>query len=326
MRLFLTVIKNDYLRTMPRLASLLVITAIALASMLLAVHITDVQQVKAHVVLIAQSENMALPQSSKFLDIVMLNEKPPRSALAQQKYDAYITMDADGNMQIDTLRNEEFQNMLKMLLKNPRADIGNNQTERGVGVNILGFMMMFLLMIAFSNLFVFADDKEQGQLSRIAATPASFPGYLAAHCVYGLSLLLPEYLLLVFMKLFGWDIGLTLIQYAGLTFLLGFMGISFALLLNTFIKKPDNANMLGNAITVLTTVLAGSFYSFSRNNMVLDNIIKVLPQKQIMDFAQQLQNGSAAGHAGSIVYVLVLSLGMFACAGALLRRMYVKTV
>ena len=326
MRIFLTVLKNNYLRTIPRIVSFSVLTAVALASILFSVYITGVQQVKGHIVLISQNASMTAPEKSKYLDITVLTEAPPASSLVEQKYDAYVTADSDGNYHIETLRNDDFKKMLMLLLQNPNADISASQTERGVGVNILGFMMMFLLMNAYSNLFAFADDKEQGQLRRIAAAPVAFRGYLFAQCIYCLTMLLPEYLLLVVLKICGWDIGFSLLQYAGLMTVLIFLGISCALIANTLISKPDNANMLGNSITVLTTVLAGSFYSFSKNNAVLDNIIKFIPQKELMDFAQYLQNGNADEHFGSIIYVIAFSLFLFIISCIVLRRMYVKKV
>lgn len=324
MRTFLAVFKSNWLRTVSRIVSLAVFTVFTLITVLFSVYVTGTQQVKAHIVFIQENGSTAAPESSQALDVTVMSEKPPRSSLVEQKYDAYVTANGNGNYQIETLRSDDFKSMLLLLLKDPSANISGIQSERGVGVNIIGFMMMFLLMIAFFNLFAFADDKEQGQLRRIAVAPASFGWYLAAHCVYCLLMLLPEYLLLVILKLCGWDIGFSLLQYAYLMAVLAFLGISFALLLNTLIKKPDNANMLGNSVTVLTSILAGSFYSFSKNNAVLDGIIKVIPQKELMSFAESLQNGSAAEHMGSIAYVVLFALAMFVFSCAVLRRMYVK--
>lgn len=321
MRTFTAVLKNNYLRTLPRISGVIIMTVIALATTLLAVHLTEVQQIKGHIVFI--TEDTSIKDSSKYLDISIAAEKPPYSALVRKKYDAYVFVKEDGSYQIETLRNEEYKKMLLMLLRNPSAEI-NTGTERGVGVNIIGFMMMFLLMISFSNMFVLADDKEQGQLGRIFAAPASFLGYMTAHCIYCLSLLLPEYLLLVFLKITGHTIGFTLLQYAGLIAVLGFVGISFALLLNTMIHKPDNASMLGNAITVLTTVLSGSFYAFSKNNTLFDHIIKLLPQKELMEFAQQLQNGGGYRHSGLIIYVILFSFCLFFFSCIMLRRLCVQ--
>lgn len=324
MRTFLTILKSNYLRTLPRIVPVLVMTLVTLGSMLLAVYITRQQQVQAHVVFIRAAASQAAPQSSNTVDVTVAAQKPPVSDLIRQKYDAYITPLADGNLQIDTLRGNDFKSMLLLLLRHPNAPVGNNKTQRGVGVNIIGFMMMFLLMVSFSNLFAFADDKEQGQLRRIAASPASFPGYLAAHAVYCLSLLLPEFAMLAVLKACGWNIGFTLPQYAGLMAMLGFLGFSFALLLHTLLAKPDNADMLGNAVTVLASVLAGGFYSFTKQNAVMDGLTGLLPQKQAMNFAQALQNGDAWQHGGSVAYVAAFSLALFAISCMILRQMYVK--
>nr|WP_319487689.1 ABC transporter permease [uncultured Caproiciproducens sp.] len=326
MKTFFNVLKNNYLRTIPRLAPTILMTVITLLTIILAVYVTGLQQVKGHVAMITQSSTMTLPKSSKQLNITVMSQKPPHSDLVKQKYDAFVSINANGGYDIETLHNSDFKNTIALLLKYPNAHFADSKTERGTGVNIIGFMMMFLLMIAFSNLFAFADDKEQGQLHRIAASPASFGWYLAAHCAYCLSFLMPAFIMLAVLKWCGWNIGFSLLQYAGLMAVLGILGISFALLLHTFIKKPDNANMLGNSVTVLTSILAGGFYSFSKNNSVLDNIIKLLPQKELMDFAQHLQNGNGGQHVWSIIYVVGFSLVLFLFSCTVLRRMYVKKV
>ncbi len=326
MRTFFNVLKNNFLRTIPRLAPIILMTVITLLTIILAVYVTGLQQVKGHVALITQSSTMALPKSSKQLDIAVLSEKPPHSDLVKQKYDAFVSVNANGGYDIETLHSNDFKNMIAFLLRNPDAHVADSKAERGAGVNIIGFMMMFLLMIAFSNLFAFADDKEQGQLHRIAASPASFRWYLAAHCAYCLSFLIPAFVMLAVLKWCGWNIGFSLLQYAGLMVVLDFLGISFALLLHTFIKKPDNANMLGNSVTVLTSILAGGFYSFSKNNSVLDQIVKLLPQKELMDFAQHLQDGNGAQHVWSILYVIAVALVLFVISCTALGRMYVKRV
>lgn len=325
MKVFIAVLKNNYLRTVPRIIPITIYTIVTLAAILFSVYLTGTQQVKARIVFIPESASVSIPQSTKALNVTVSSEKPPRSNLLEQKYDAFVTAQNDGNYQIETLRNDNFKSMLELLLHNPKADVSQYQTERGVGVNIIGFMMMFLLMSAFTNMFAFADDKEQGQLKRIIAAPISFIWYLAAHCFYCLTMLFPEYLLLVLLKLCGWNIGFSLLQHAGLMVVLAFLGISFALLLNTLIKKPDNANMLGNSIAILTSILAGSFSSLSYNSTVMDHIIKVLPQRELMDFAAHLQNGTAV-QSGPILYVIVFSLVLFTVSCIILRKAYVKKI
>lgn len=326
MRTFTTTITNIYERTIPRIVTLILLTAFTLASVVLAVHLTEVQQVKGRIVLVTDKSAETLPQSPARLNIVVSPEKPPHSALVEQKYDAYVTIGKNGDYQIETLRSDSYKNMVLTLLKNPDAILKDSKTARGVGANIIGFMMMFLLMEVFANLFAFADDKEQGQLRRITAAPVSFGGYLAAHCIYCLSMFLPEYILLIILKYCGFDIGFSLLQYAGLLAVMGLLGISFALVLNTLINKPDNASMLGRSVIVLTSMLAGSFYLFTKKNMLLDLIIKVLPQKQFMNFVEYMERGEAWQHSFSIIYVIALSIVLFVVSCSVLRMKYMKRV
>ena len=326
MKTFFAVLKNDYLRMLPRWVVMGVFTLFTLGTMLFAVYLTEVQHFSAHIAYLAQGSSMSAPQSSPALSVTVLTEAPPRSALMQQQYDAYVTPGPSGTYQIETLQNQDFKQLLTVLLANPNADLSALQPGRGIGVNIIGFMMMFVLTFAAFNLFVFSDDKEQGQLRRVATAPVSFGFYLAAHCFFCISLLLPEYLLLVTLKLLGWDIGFSLLQYAGLLAILGLFGTSLSLLLHTLIKKPDNANMLGNSIVVLTSILSGSFYSLKAGNPVLDHLVTLLPQKQLLDFTTALQNGNAADHTGPLLYFIAFTFALLAAAVTILHKKYVKHV
>ena len=173
MKTFFAVLKNDYLRMLPRWAAIGVFTLFTLCTMLFAVYLTEVQHFNAHIAYIPQGSSMSAPQSSPSLTVTVLKTAPPRSALMQQQYDAYVTPGPSGEYNIETLKNQNFEQLLTLLLKDPNADLSALQPGRGVGVNILGFMMMFVLTFASFNLFVFADDKEQGQLRRVATAPVS---------------------------------------------------------------------------------------------------------------------------------------------------------
>lgn len=318
----INILKNDFFRVRPRLGSVIVMFAMTFVSIFFAVYVTGIQQVKGHIALVTNSSTASI--DTKYLSVEVMKEKPLRSALVRQQYDAFVVDKGNGNYEIDTLRNNDFKNMLQVLLKNPKAPIPAQKTDRSVGVNIVGFLMIFLSMGAFFYFFPFADDKEQGQLLRIAASPVSFNGYLASHFIFCLSSFVPAWAMLAVLQAAGWNIGFTLLQYAGLFLLLGLLGISFALLLNTLIKKPDNANMFGTSVITITSTLAGCFYSFSKNNIVMDDIVKALPQKQFMDFALNLQNGEAMSHLFPVFYILALSLVMFVISYAKLKRDYVE--
>lgn len=318
----LNILKNDYCRIRPRLTSVLIMLAVTLSSIFLAVYLTGRQQMRGHIAVISQ--NPAAAVDTEYLSVETLKEKPAFSELVRQKYDAYVIDKGNGEFEIETLRSSDFKNELQMLLKNPKAKISADKSKRGVGVNIMGFLMTFLGLGGFFYMFPFAEDKEEGQLERITASPLSFPKYLFMHCVFCLSSFLPVYLMIAVLKAAGWNIGFSLLQYAALFLLLTVLIVSFALLLNTFFKKPDNANMLGNSIIVVTSTLAGCFYSFSKNNTVLDNVIKFLPQKQFLNFAQDIQNGNSAGHLLPVFYILAVALIFFIIAFTKLKHDFVE--
>ena len=324
MKTFWNVLKNDWLRSIPMLDSLLLVTFITLASIVLAVYMTGMQQVKGHIAFITTDTSAAsVPKSSSALEIIRVSKKPPRSALMQQKYDAFVWTDSAGHIQVETLRTEKFRKMVLLLLQHPKANVTIG-TERSTGENVIGFMMMFLLMMAFAGMEHFGNDREQGQLQRIATAPVSFGGYLTGHTVYCLMLMVPEFLILIILKAFGWKIGFTLPQYAGIMLVLGFLGTSLALFLHTVILKPDNANMLGNSITVLTSVMAGCFYTAGNSNATVDALISVLPQKQMMKFAQALQAGTAWQNSFYLLYPILFAAVLFGISCFLLRKKYVK--
>lgn len=135
---------------------------------------------------------------------------------------------------------------------------------------------------------------------------------------------LPSYFTIVILKIAGFNIGLSLFQYFLLFIIIEFLGISIGLLLHTLLNKGDNANMLGTSIIVLTTVLAGSFYSFSKKGTFLDTVIKVLPQKQILDYASNITNGNTFSNAAHLFYAVAVCAVLFAASVVILNRKYIK--
>lgn len=316
------ILTNNFRRIRPRIGSVIVMMLMTLVSIFFAVYVTGLQQVKGHIALVTASGSARL--STPELSVQTVRQKPPYSALVRQQYDAFIIDDGGGRYTVETLRGNEFKTMLQTLMKNPKAKIPAQSYDRSTGVNVIGFLMIFLSMSALFYMFPFAEDKEQGQLLRIAASPLSFPRYLAAHCVFCLCSFVPAWAMLAVLGAAGWSIGFSVGQYAALFLLLAVLGISFAILLHAWIKKPDNANMLGNSVIILSSTLAGCFYSFSKGNRVLDTLVRILPQKQLINLALDVQHGTVWAHPFPIFYILAVSAAMFTAAYAKLHHDFIK--
>ncbi len=321
---FITVLKTNYQRAWTRVIPYAVITILSMGSILLGAYLSNHVSQFAHVAVIGQDTTLFSITSSSRIKVSRTEKKPPLSDLYEQKYDAYLYTDSQGALKIETIKSKEFQTILMALLNNPNTPVTGNYKERGPGQAIVGFMLMFLLMISFSNMAYFADDKEQGQLGRIFAAPVSFFWYIAANLAFSLSLFLPQFVLIAGMKLGGIDVGFSISRFLFFFLLIGFLGSSVALFLNTLIQKPDNANMLGNSITILASILSGAFYSFSRNNATLDTLIKVIPQKQILNIADTIDGNITSSFLLSTIYVVSFSALLLIVSCVLLQKKYVK--
>ena len=58
----------------------------------------------------------------------------------------------------------------------------------------------------------------------------------------------------------------------------------------------------------------------------MDKIVRVIPQKMLLDFAGHIQAGNAAQHMFEMIYVVGFTLALFIATYQLLRHTYVKHV
>jgi ABC-2 type transport system permease protein len=322
---FRSVLVNDFARARTQAVASAVLMAATLVSMGLGLYMHETQHPMAHVAYVTQDAAQA-PASSEELDVVVVDRKPAESLLVKQRYDAYVTPREDGGFDIDTLRGDDFKTAIGALVADPSLPVDLGQSQGGPGYQMIGFMMLFLLMGSFGGLFVFSQDKEEGQLARISVAPVSLAGYLAAHCICCLVNVVPEIALLAVFQALGHDIGFTLLQYVGLVSALTLLGIAYALFLHSLIRKRDNANMLGSATIMLTSLLAGGFSLAVRHAPVIDAIRDVLPQKRLMDFVSALENGVPVDQYASLGYVIGFAAVLFTVSWLVIRRRYMRAL
>jgi len=200
---------------------------------------------------------------------------------------------------------------------------------RGMASTILGYMTMFIMMLGVSMMFLFSDDKEKKQIERIAAAPISFGGYLAAHGIFIFGIIyLPSLIWLGAAAVIrGIDLGLPLWQYALLLSLICGLSVAFSMFLNSFIRGTDSANMIGSALAVLTSILAGGFYAFEAGNKILETIIRILPQKAFFTVVETVEANQHLGKClASLLFIIIVIIGMIGFAAIKTRRDYVYSI
>ncbi|MCL1792284.1 MAG: ABC transporter permease [Oscillospiraceae bacterium] len=325
MRVFTAVLLNNLRRLSEHKTRIIMFFVLTVGAVAAAVFFNTQSDIAGHIAVVSES-NMVIPHT-QYLNMTALEKEPPMSELAAGKYDAVIIFDGQGGYEIQTIKNDDFKNMLYALVRDPASFQAGEIGSREKGTNIFGFLMMFVLMQGISMTFVFAEDKDKKQIRRVAASPVSFSWYLCAHSLFAyLFLLVPTMaIILVVRYVFGIDIGFSTVEFFALTAILSALGTSFALFLVSMIKTGDSANMVGSAVVVLTSVLAGSFYSFDRGNKILETVIKILPQKAFLSMAELVEQGKSTSnwyHYG--LYIAILTLFFFVTAVVKVRKDYVK--
>lgn len=325
MRIFWAVVKNDFSRMLAHKSRIVMLLFFTAGAIVAAVFFHTKAETVGNIAFVLQGEESVF--ESPYANITVLEKEPPMSELVTGRYDAVVTKNTDGEYKIQTVKGDAFQETVAALLSNPQEFSPDHTSHRKAGTNILGFLVMFTMMQSTTLMYLFAEEKEQGQLRRLAASPVSFTGYLCAHSLFAfLFMLIPTMVILYIVKwALGVSIGLGFWGFLLLLSLLCAFAVSFALLLNSLISKRDSASMLGSAVSILTSVLAGSFYSFDKGNPVLEALIKGLPQKSYLTLSNALETGTGMKEwLPHLIYILGFTLVFFLISVVKIRKEYVE--
>ncbi|BBF42743.1 ABC-type MDR transport system, permease component [Lachnospiraceae bacterium KM106-2] len=319
----LTIIKNDWKRMWEIKGALILAVCLTIISVAAAILLTNKAVVKGNIAVVGESKANL---DSHYFDVTYLKKKPAESKLIQNRYDAVITMKKDGSFTIDTIKSDDLRNELENAIQNPEAFQDTKmQSERRIGTNIFGYMMMFLLMQGSLYARLFAEDKEKHVAERILVSPIPFHNYIFGHGIFMTSLIfIPSFLVVAVASIFGIDIGFSLLQYAVLIGVLSLLSTAFALFVNSFFNVSDTANMICNSVVVLTSVLGGSFYSVTKESSIFNKLLHFLPQKDLLAFADAWEKNSMTNMKQyELIYVILLIVVLLAIAVLRTRREYI---
>ena len=320
----LKIMKNNWNRLMQEKGYLITALVLTICSMGAAILLTSNTEMKGNIAVVINHTAEKL-DSSPYFNITYLEKEPPMSQLLQNRYDAVVTINNDGSYEINTIKNKEFKDDLQGFLTNPSGFTITNNKARKIGTNILGFMMMFLLMQGALYARFFAEDKEKHMIERVSMSPTRFGTYLLGNSFYiWLLIFVPSFAVIGIAKLCGIAVGFSILQYILLIGLVAMLSVAFSLLINSFFCVSDTANMLASSIIVLTSLLAGSFYSITKEDTFINKLIHIFPQKDFINFADALEKGTISTSTSlQISYVILLSISMFAIAVFKTKRDYI---
>ncbi|NFD79109.1 ABC transporter permease, partial [Clostridium botulinum] len=204
-----TILKNNFYRIISK-KSIIINTIIFVPLMIMAaVYFTDKMEIKGTIAVV--SENKSVNLNTKYLKVKVLDKKPKMSELLLNKYDAVLEDKGNGKIQITTIKGDKFKNTIENYLKSPQninknIDIGE---KRGVGTNILGFLIMIILIQSVGLMVMYPEDRDFKTFRRILISPVSEGKYLLAQGIFNFIIIyIPVFLAIVITKaVFNVDIG-----------------------------------------------------------------------------------------------------------------------
>lgn len=249
--------------------------------------------------------------NSDEVNIIRLANNVPLSDLVKNKYDAVVLYE-NGKNKVETIKDENFKNKIEKIVNGENATIKDGE-KRGVASNIVGYITMFILLEGVLLYKFFFDDKK-GIAKRVISANISYEQYVLSHLVsVFIMIFVPTVIITILSKeLLGFDTRVTTIELAFIVLILSFLGSAFGLIIASITRDMDSAGMLGNMISIITTLFAGSFFTISNNNLV--NIIaNVMPQKHILNFTIALENGKGLSYM-DLLNVILISIIMITCS------------
>lgn len=307
------IIRNNFrrLQRQKQLIILLVIfTAIAgTAAILVSTSLKTTWKIAA-----VSDQPMPFEAGNENVDLIRLDAAPKRSALVTGTYDAILTVNQDGIYRLDTIKSKETAKQIEAALKGT-GNAPDALRSRGTGVNMIGFLMMFLLLMGSMAMCMYSDDKEGKQMLRVAASPVKISTCLLAHSIFNFCFLfIPTVIILTVLHLIsGADYGCSFGIFAGLIAMICAFSTSFSLFLYSLLSnRAESAKMIGNTVIILTSILAGSFYAFDKANPALKLMVAVLPQKACLTLAEGLeQHGDFRTWLPAFIWLLSLTVVFF---------------
>ena len=101
-------------------------------------------------------------------------------------------------------------------------------------------------------------------------------------------------------------------------FVLCLLGASYNFLVASFIKNEQNGGLFATMTVMMTSLLSGSFIEIARGGMA-EKISYLFPQRYIVNFAINLENGNKLGFISMFV-ITGVSIIFLILGGVINRR------
>lgn len=302
----INILKNNLYRIIAQKASVIVAVVVVPVMIAIAILFSQNMDKKAEIALVTNNPHNVTKSDKLKIDV--MNEKPAYSKLLLGKYAAIVEEKKAGTYDITMIKNQEDKEVVENFFKYGKLIESSNSKamKRGTGTNIIGYILMIILMQAVSLITLYPEDRTLKTFRRVLTAPISEGLYIFAQEIFTfLGVYIPTFIAVAVVKeCFGVDIDFSLGLLAILLAILSAFSTAFAIFMASVLDR--DISLVSSGIIVITSVLAGCFYSFTDGSKILDAACSILPQKEYMTMIQGIENGSGLlQFKGQLIYLLI---------------------
>lgn len=311
----ITLLKNKFDRIFQKKAIVFIAVVLLPLMVIISIFISRGSGIKETIGYVGTEIN-ALPMCEQFT-VVSIAKTPNLSKMVDGTYAAIVSKDREGNYTVKSLKSNTDISAIKTLFVTGElpADYKSEDVkrdERGIGTNILGFIVMLVIIQSVAITGLYPEDRSLGMFQRIMATTANTGSYLLSQLLFTfVSVYVPTYTAILLAKLcFRLDLGYSLGMLAFLLMILILFSTAFALFISTVLNR--NVSLVTSGISIVTCILAGCFVPLSSTeNKILTTIGSILPQSAYIDMVHGIEfGGNFADYRGKLLYILICT-GLF---------------
>jgi len=319
--------KNNFYRILSKKEIIIVAVVIVPLMIGIAVLFSGKIHTKTHIALVS-NHTQNIPKNDK-IQIDVMSKKPAISELLLGKYAGIVVEKKDGTYEVTAIKSKAEKESIENFFKGGNISKENvsKAGKRGAGTNILGFILMIILMQGIALTTLYPEDRTLKTFRRILTAPVSEKLYLFVQGIFTFSCLyIPTYLAIAITKVcFGIDIGFGLGMLAILIGILSALSTALALFISSVLER--NISLVASSIYILTSILAGCFYSFTGSNKVLDTICIIFPQKAYMTLTQGVENRKGIlEYYGQLTYIFIWIIALWLLGSIITNRKMKKGI
>lgn len=249
-------------------------------------------------------------KSTQGIDVEIADLKTVKTDIITGKYSAVIYFNK-GNFELYSIKDKNINNMLETLIESYKEDSTptniNKLQDNTLGVlqRIIAFIVLFLMITSTVTASMIIKDKNSGTFTRILYSPQNIRGYVLGNILYNFTITYFQYLVsITIIKLFNIDISISYINLLLMGVWISALATSFGTFISSLFNKEMYANLFATGISLILSLISGSFISIDKMPTMLQNISIISPIRWFISISTYMEEGKGWFSNMNHIYIL----------------------